>query len=109
MERLSKQDDSWSHAIPMIGRRTCFDSVNGKIFVFGGEDKDMTLNWLKSWIDSNDSFAVEEIDTMKSPVAVSQLQEESSYLREWWFERNFGTRDHGGSLQRSQAEMETFL
>ena len=46
VERLSKQDESWSHALPMITDRRNFasTSVNGKIFVFGGEDKDMTLN-----------------------------------------------------------------
>ena len=59
VECLSKQDDSWSHAMPMITDRRNFAStgVNGKIFVFGGEDKDMTLNSVEIMDPhSNDSF-----------------------------------------------------
>ena len=113
VERLSKQDDSWSHAMPMITDRRNFasTSVNGKIFVFGGEDKDMTLNSVEIMDPhSNDSFRQwKKSIPMKSSLPSRSCKKRSSYLREWWFERNFGTSDHGGSLQRSQAEMETFL
>lgn len=70
VERLDKTGD-WSHSMPMITNRRNFasTSVNGKLFVFGGEDQDMTLKSVEVMDPhAEDSFRVwTKVSAMPTP------------------------------------------